>query len=298
MEDRFGRPTRSIRISITQRCNQNCHYCHGEGQLGDVSEMTPQEIEKIISVAARLGMKSVKYTGGEPLVRDDLVDIIRMSRDHMSDISLTTNGTLLCGVVGELCSAGLDRVNISLDTIQRARYRDITGRDQLSMALSGIRSAVEVGLSPVKVNVVVLEDSSVDDVMNTMEQIWGMGAKPQLIEPIFSADTTSGKISWIEKVLARKSVGETERKMHKRKIYTLFVQGEEKEVEVVRPMHNSRFCANCTRIRVTSNGFIKPCLMHNDGLVDILGPIRQGASLGALENIFTKAVMNRAPYWK
>jgi len=298
MKDRFGRPTRSIRISITERCNQNCYYCHREGQPFAPGEMTPGEVERIMMVGSELGMEHVKFTGGEPLVRDDILDIVGASVRYMKDISLTTNGTLLAPIAGKLREAGLHRINISLDTLDAKRYENITGKNMLPQTLQGIRSAVSAGLHPVKVNIVVLADTSRDDVFDTIGEIWKMGAKPQVIEPIGSDDLCSGEISRIEQYFASRAVDVRERTMHKRKIYTLETNDGGKEVEVVRPMHNTVFCSNCTRIRVTSGGLLKPCLMHNEGLVDILGLMREGASFEELKDIFREAIMNRAPYWR
>ena len=242
MKDRFGRPVKHIRISINDDCNLDCFYCHREGQIDSTKKMSPVEIEKILMVAKELGISRVKITGGEPLIRKDLPDIIRRASKYMSDVSLTTNGTLLGPLAEILHEAGLNRVNISLDTLDGNRYGKITGKDLHGKVLDGISAAVRAGLHPVKINIVALFDSSMD-----------------------------------EKHISSLAISERERKVQGRKIYTMEDEDNNlKDVEVVRPMHNTRFCSKCSRIRVTCDGLLKPCLMHNEGLVDALTPIRRG----------------------
>lgn len=307
MKDPYGRPLNSIRISVTRKCNLRCRYCHNEGQPRVSEEMTPEEIEKILIVAGGLGVEKVKFTGGEPLVRKDIADVIRRASDQMEEVSLTTNGTLLAPAAAELAEAGLARVNVSLDSLNAELYRRITGKDMLARVLKGIRSAVEAGLYPVKVNIVVLADSSREDLFNTIERVWALGGRPQVIEVLGACGKARDNIDDLEKEIASAAVKVRERSMQKRKIYVIEEEngggGSErtitrKKVEFVRPMHNTRFCGNCTRIRVTSGGMLKPCLMHNEGLVDILTPVREGAAPEELREIFARAVYNRKPYWK
>ena len=158
MEDDYGRPLTSLRISVTQDCNLDCFYCHKEGCELPEREMTPSEIEKLVEIGKEFGIEKVKITGGEPLVRDDIVEIIKaVSRPGIKDVSLTTNGVLLDGKVEELEEAGLDRVNISLDTLDHSTYEDITGKDVLDDVLAGIEASVESDLYPVKLNTIVLD---------------------------------------------------------------------------------------------------------------------------------------------
>ena len=298
MKDFYGRPVKSIRISVTEDCNLNCFYCHNEGQLPSKTIMSPEEIEQILSIAEMLGIRDVKFTGGEPLLREDIIDIIRRASKHMKDVSLTTNGTLLAPMAKKLYDAGLNRINVSLDSSDREKYKKITGKDMLDKVLDGISAAVEAGLYPVKVNIVALSDD-IEDMMKTVKDVWRMGAMPQIIELVNVGETTSPNILRIEKFIASRAIKVRERNMHRRKIYTLKDDnGCPREVEIVRPMHNTEFCANCTRIRVTSGGMLKPCLMHNQGLVDILTPLRKGAGREELVMLFKKAIMNRFPYWR
>ncbi|MCD6512498.1 MAG: GTP 3',8-cyclase MoaA [Thermoplasmata archaeon] len=298
IKDKYGRPVESIRISVTERCNLNCIYCHNEGQMEAKTEMRAEEIEKILEIASRIGIKDVKFTGGEPLMRKDILDIIRAGRKYMEDVSMTTNGTLLAPVALKLKEAGLNRVNISMDSVERERYRKITGKDMVDRVKDAIKASVEAGLYPVKVNIVAFPDSF-DDIFKTIEFVWSVNAMPQIIEAInVGRNKKLYAIDEIEKRIASMAVDVRVRKLHKRKIYSIVYDGKIREVEIVRPMHNSEFCANCNRIRLTSDGMLKPCIMHNRGLVDILTPLREGATDDELIALFKKAIMNRFPYWR
>lgn len=302
--DPHGRPVNDIRISITQNCNLNCFYCHREGEYEKTkNEMTPNEIEKIVEIAAKLGVKRVKITGGEPLLRKDVTQIIEKISNikGIEDVSLTTNGVLLAKYTKKLKKAGLKRVNVSLDTLNPQKYQKITGHNYSNQVVEGIIKAVETGLSPVKINMVILKD------INEME-IWDMinfSAKTktilQLIEfiPLNTPNNSFKKhhinLDSIEKELKTKAVKIITRKLHARKKYFL---PNGAEVEIVKSFHNTTFCANCTRMRITSDGKLKPCLMRNDNLIDILTPIRNNATNKELEAIFKKAVNLREPYYK
>ncbi|MBA3046233.1 MAG: GTP 3',8-cyclase MoaA [Candidatus Thermoplasmatota archaeon] len=297
MHDPFGRPVKSLRFSLTARCDLLCSYCHKEGQRASESEMTTAEIERIIEIAAMTGIASVKFTGGEPLLREDILDIVKLTNERIHDVSITTNGTKLAGLAAPLKFAGLTRVNVSLDTFNRARYNELTGIDKIDDVIQGIRAAVTAQLLPVKVNIVALQETTVDDILLTMRGVWGLGAVPQIIQPIGNG-AGSSTFDPVEEIIKRTALRKIEREMHCRSRYFLpDDEGIEREVELVRPMHNTRFCANCTRLRITSDGHLKPCLMHNDGLVDIIDPIRMGASDDELLLLFTKAVNMRRPYW-
>jgi len=298
LKDRYGRPVESIRVSVTTRCNLRCFYCHNEGQVDTGKEMTSMEIKRVLKVASQLGITQVKFTGGEPLLREDIKEIVKAGRKYMEDVSITTNGTLLANKIMELKKAGLNRINISMDSADRKRYKEITGMDLEDEVMKGIKMAVEVGLNPVKVNVVAFPDY-MDDLMATVEKIWELGAIPQIIETInVGRNSEVYTIDEVEKKISSMAVGMRERRLHRRKIYSILHNGEIKEVEIVRPTHNSQFCANCNRIRLTSDGKLKPCIMHNKGLVDIITPMRNGEDDDALAELFKRAVENRYPYWR
>jgi cyclic pyranopterin phosphate synthase len=204
--------------------------------------------------------------------------------------SLTTNATLLAGRAQELKDAGLSRVNISLDTMDPKRYEEITGSPMLGEALAGIEAALEAGLTPVKINMVVLSGINEDEVDRFIDYVRGNpNLVLQLIELMEFRDCDHhGDVKGIEDRIAAMADRVETRRMHHRKKY--FVRGA--EVEVVRPLHNTEFCAYCNRLRLTSDGKLKPCLLRSDNLVDVRG--RHGA---ALEDAFREAVRRREPYF-
>jgi len=285
--DDYGRKIRSLRFSITNRCNLNCIYCHHEGEGKreerdkDRKEISAELIIEIARVAsAHFNVRRIKFSGGEPLMRDDLVDIVQGMRNFEDNISLTTNGVLLKKYAVELADAGLDRVNVSLDSLKEERYDFITSsRNNLPRVIDGIYSAIDAGLTPAKLNMVLLKGINEDEVVSMMDFVRECNKRGgeemailQLIEliPSFGAQPNSmlnyqADFYEVENELKSKaSAIKTRRLQHRRKY---FVDGV--EVEVVHPIDNTEFCANCSRLRITSDGKIKPCLLRNDNLVPI-----------------------------
>ena len=302
IKDKFERPIISLRITITNRCNENCIYCHHDGMISSKNEMTPDEIYKICEIAKKLGVKKIRISGGDPLVRNDIVEIVeKIASLNFQDISLTTNGVLLEKYAKDLKKAGLNRVNVSLDTLNHTTYRFVTNSDYLNEAKSGILKSVEVGLYPVKINMVVMKDINEHEIKDMFEFCRDNKMVLQLIELIESENCDDNKFSaeyhykldLIEKKLSDMAEDVRERKfMQGRKKY--YINGG--EIEVVKPMDNTKFCANCTRLRVTPDGKIKPCLLRNDNLVDIITDIRNNSSDDELANIFLKGINKREPF--
>ncbi len=264
--------------------------------------MSVDEIVRIATIAVSLGISRIKLTGGEPLMRKDLPEIVGgiAKVPDLRDLSLTTNGLLLDGVAKELREKGLRRVNISLPSLNEETYRKLTGGN-LQKALAGVKAAIEVGFCPVKLNMVLLRGMNVGDVPEMIEYASQTGTILQLIE-LDSINVTDTYYSTYYKNLdeqeemLRKNAVTIEKRplMHNRLIYHL----PKATVEVVHPIENSDFCMHCTRLRVTSDGKLKTCLMRNDNLIDILTPIRNGASDEQLKQLFAKANLLREPYNK
>jgi len=304
MLDSFGREVSSLRISVTQQCNLNCFFCHKEGEAFTSSiPMSREEIEVLVKIGSRLGIRKVKITGGEPLLRPDIAGIVRDGSRYLDEVSLVTNGTLLGSMATELKGAGLRRINISLHSLDRGNYGGITGKDQLKAVMEGIDAALENGLRPVKLNAVVLKginDAEIEDMIDFASE---RGAILQLIEL-----QRMGEVEWFEKhyldlspieaQLRKEAVQVLERGFQRRRKYVLQRLGKDVEVEVVRPLHNSAFCMNCTRLRTTSDGRLKPCLMRNDNLVEFASLLRKGAGERQLSEAFQEAIRRREPYWK
>lgn len=299
--DSFKRPVLSARISITQRCNLDCIYCHKEGIFEDsTDEMTPDEIKRVIGILAKHGVKKVKITGGEPLLRSDVADIVGgISGLDIEDISMTTNGTLLSEYAGQLKESGLKRINVSLDTLKPEVFREITKGGNLDRVTDGIEAAIEAGLYPVKLNVVAMKGINDKEIRELLDNYPTEGVVLQLIELMDVGNEVFDKYYYslddIEKELeANASDVRVRRFMQGRKKYTL----NGSQVEVIRPMHNTNFCAHCTRIRITADGKFKPCLMRSDNFVDFLTPMREGARDEKLEELFKQAVERREPFMK
>lgn len=297
LSDSFGREVTDIRISVTKRCNFGCIYCHDEG-LGPVArpraahgeEMTPAEVERLVIVARELGIRSVKFTGGEPLIRSDLEEIVDRTVRQIPDVSLTTNGSMLESRAEALRDAGLKRVNVSVDTTDPEEFRSIR-KGSLAPVLRGIREALRVGLKPVKLNMVVFRRTLANiprmiDFVGSSE-----GLKLQLIQFMpelvdhrdWMVDIGSVK-QWLEENSSRVLV----REMHHRRVY--IVHGA--EVEVVDPVFNPEFCSHCHRIRVTHAGELKGCLNRKDDLI----PTR-GLDDTALRDAFRRVITTRLPYY-
>ncbi|MBN1244198.1 GTP 3',8-cyclase MoaA [Candidatus Bathyarchaeota archaeon] len=308
LTDNCGRPLLNLRISITQRCNLRCDYCHKEGEevtscsRGTAEEMSVDEIVRIAGIAVSLGIARIKLTGGEPLMRKDLCEIVKRiaAIPGLKDISITTNGTMLGFQAQELRACGLKRVNISLPTLNPDVYHKLTN-GRIENALEGVKAAVAAGFNPVKLNMVILTGVNVDSVPEMMDFARQTGTILQLIEldPVNVDDSYFSVYHKFlddhEKMLQQKAEKvETRRLMHNRRIYRL----PDVTVEVVHPSENGEFCAHCTRLRVTSDGKLKTCLMRNDNLVDILTPMRQGASDDELKALFIRANELREPYNK
>ena len=290
--DRYGRVIKHLRLSVTSRCNLNCIYCHNEGEINPGKELSVEEIERICKAFYDLGVQKIKITGGEPLVRKDIADIISVM-PPFKDISLVTNGTLLLKKAFDLKEAGLHRVNISLDTLREDRYEFISGRKLLKNVIEGIYSACDAGLTPIKLNMVVLRGIN-DDEINDLIKFTSSFNKNNEIKVILQLIEVVGlpeyyfDLSQIEEKYKKIAEKVITRGLHSRKQYIF----KNCAVEFVRPFHKE-FCMHCTRIRVTSDGKIKPCLLRNDNLVDI-----RGLNGEELIKAIKRAVELREPYMK
>lgn len=288
--DSHNRPVTNLRISLYKGCNLHCIYCHREGEINPSDMISAQTIDEIIQTGVRLGIKSVKFTGGEPLLRKDIIDIISRVPPHI-ETSITTNGIPLAPMALDLRNAGLSRVNVSLDSLNHDTYKRITGSDSLDLVLAGISEALKVGLTPVKLNMVLLAGINDGEVDSFIHYVSGKkGLVLQIIELMESRHCPyHAEVSSLEDQIAQHATRIITRKMHHRKKYCY--QGA--DVEFVRPVHNSEFCMHCNRLRVTSDGKLKPCLLRNDNLIDISN--LHGAEL---EEAFRSAVESREPYYR
>ncbi|MEM0128878.1 MAG: GTP 3',8-cyclase MoaA [Thermoplasmata archaeon] len=298
LSDAYGRWVTDLRISVTRRCNFECLYCHDEG-LGPIrrpasphdEEISPAEVERIVRVGREFGIRSVKFTGGEPLVRDDLEAIVERTVQEVPDVSLTTNGSLLAARAERLRDAGLKRVNVSVDSLRPEEFRSIR-HGALAPVLRGVHEAVRVGLTPVKLNMVVLPQTvpRLPEMIAFVAREEGLKLQliqfmPELAPPVVGTPVDLAPVRrWLERHADRTIV----REMHHRRIYGF----GRAEVELVDPVRNPEFCANCHRLRVTHRGELKGCLNRNDDLV----PTR-GLSDAELRDAFRRAVAQRVPFY-
>ncbi|MCI4358552.1 MAG: GTP 3',8-cyclase MoaA [Thermoplasmata archaeon] len=307
MQDRYGREVSDLRISLTQRCNLRCVFCHMEGQPVSTEELSPSEIERVVRAGARVGIDRVKLTGGEPTLRTDIVEIVRRIRPHLREVSMTTNGLKLRELAGPLSEAGLDRVNVSLPSLDPDAYQRLTGVDGVARTVEGIRAAVRAGLTPVKLNVVALygmsaRPESVDRLVAFAQDV---GAWVQVIE----FENVSGRVDpkvyralhselgRLSEEAAARAFRVDHNPLHDRPRYTFESGGRPVTVEVVQPVENPAFCMACHRLRLTSDGRLKGCLMTNDGLLDLRSLLRSDAPEEALVAAFERAIARRRPFF-
>lgn len=305
--DNCGRPTLNLRVSLTQRCNLRCPYCHREGQTPTTSsiglrEMTAQEVIRLVRIGVELGINRVKLTGGEPLLRNDIIEIVRglAEIEGLRDLSMTSNGTHLAELAKPLHDAGLKRININLPSLEKKTYAELNGGD-LNDVLRGVGAAVNAGLNPVKLNMLILNGVNEHEITDMMDFARKTCAILQLLElePVNVKDPYYRQyhfqIEKIEEELKQQALDVQVRgDMQSRHIYSLPAG---LQVEVVHPIENSQFCSRCTRLRITSDGRLKPCLMVYDNLVDVLTPMRKGASNLDIKSLFEAAVKRRKPYF-
>jgi cyclic pyranopterin phosphate synthase len=244
-----------------------------------------------VHAALAHGVEKIKFTGGEPLFRSDFVDIVA-ELPALCEVSVTTNGTLLSKYAYDLAEAGLRRVNVSLDTLRPDRYQRITGggSDALGSVLDGVCAAVDAGLTPVKLNMVLLRGINDDEIWDLID--FARSNRDVILQIIELMDFTgiceNADMGAVEDALRARASEIITRRMHRRKKYMI----DGAEVELVRPIDNSLFCANCNRLRVTSDGKLKGCLLSNDNLISI-----SGASEKEMHVLLERSVALRKPYY-
>lgn len=297
--DRFGRRLENLRISLTYECSYGCIYCHREGWgRSDNDMLTAEEIGVVASAAKLLGIDEFKLTGGEPLLRKDIIEIVELlSKLKPKDLSMTTNGFLLEGLAKHLSESGLMRVNISLPSLNKERYRMITGVDGLEKVLRGVEVAYSYGL-PITLNVVLLKDINDSEYKDFIDFAQRYGAKVRFIElePIsLNMDVFGRLYVSVDKIinyLEERSVSKIYRELNLRPVYIL---DNGIRVEVVRWLGNRYFCMYCNRVRLSPNGILKPCIMAEYG-IDLKPLLRPTPDADGLKEAFIKINQMRVPY--
>ena len=303
LSDSFQRPINYLRISVTDRCNLRCIYCmppDGISLMPHHSILTYEEIYAVAQAAAELDINKVRLTGGEPLVRSGLPGLIKLLAriDAIDDISLTTNGIWLGRYAAELKSAGLQRVNVSLDTLRQDRFEPITRcNHNLGDVLAGIEVARSVGLNPVKINMVVMAGINDDELLDFATKTINEGWHVRFIELMPSAGVSTTTAQFVPVSDMRKQLellGELEPCLPgigngPAKYFRLpHATGT---IGFIAPI-SEHFCIHCNRLRLTADGKLRPCLLSDDE-IDLKQPLRSGLSSAGLKQLIEEAVARK-----
>ncbi len=270
MKDSFGRDINYLRVSVTKKCNLNCSYCgHKKDSTGN--ELSADEIGKLVSAFARNGIRKVRLTGGEPLMREDITDIARKIKatDGISALYITTNGILLGGMAKELKKAGVDGVNISLDTLDREKFRLLTGTDKLTQVLEGIESALEEGFSSVKINSVLVRGKNDGEAGALMELARNRPIDVRFIElmPFSEQGYDKGLVVTGAELLAAAPFLMPDTGVAEGAALYYKAEGFTGRIGFINPISH-KFCAYCNRVRLLADGRLKLCL-GNDLTYDL-----------------------------
>lgn len=305
--DRFGRVHRDLRISLTDRCSLRCTYCmpeQGNDWLARSGLMTADEIVRVAGIAAASGITTFRLTGGEPLLRTDVVDIVRrlaaISGPHGPvEIAMTTNGIRLADMLPDLAAAGLDRLNISIDTLDRERFRELTRRDRLEDVRAGIAAAAASGLRPLKLNAVAMRGVNDDELVDLVEFALAHGAQMRFIEqmPLDAGHTwdrrqmvtrdeilTALRARWDLEPVPGRGGAPAER---------FLLDGGPASVGVIASV-TAPFCGDCDRLRLTADGQLRNCLFSLDEY-DLLPVLRAGVDDVAVDRMLRGCVAGKLP---
>ena len=297
--DRYSRNLNYLRISITDRCNLRCSYCVPREEIVRLSHdeiLRYEEILRLVRIGVDLGVSKVRVTGGEPLVRkgvyDFLGELVRI--DGIEDVSLTTNGVLLKDNIHKIRAAGIKRINISLDTLSRDKYKKITGHNRFDRVWSGIQQAQKAGFAPIKLNVVALKGVNDDELVELAGLSFSQPYHIRFIEhmPFGAPQTGKGEYLLTPEIKASiRTLGELEpigKGLNDGPAERFKFKGARGEIGFIRPL-SRHFCSTCNRLRLTANGQLRSCLL-TDQQEDLRGPLRRGSSDEELAEIFFKAV--------
>ena len=276
MTDKLGRTIDYLRLSITSKCNLNCAYCKHSSADGE-SMLTLEEMKRIIKLFAKCGIRKIRITGGEPLVSDEVFEIIRICKEsgEIRDIALTTNGILLPKMAKELKLAGLDRVNISIDSLNSGKYKQIARADSLAEALLGVDAAIDAGLVPVKINTVLMHDVNDDEIDDFISLAKDRDVQVRFIEYMPMGKQHEGRFISAEEVLSTRpqlkrcdeadgtKLADGVTRKGTDGVETLYqIDGYKGKIGFITPV-SSPFCEKCNRVRITADAKIRHCLGDN-----------------------------------
>ncbi len=298
MKDKYGREIDYMRISVTELCNLRCRYCMPEEGIVKRSHeemMTAEETLDAVKAAVALGIRKIRVTGGEPLVKRGIVELCRSiaAIDGVEELCITTNGTLLPQYAGELRAAGVDRVNISLDTLREDRYGYITRIGELNDALAGIEAAFEAGFDKIKINTVLMGGFNDDEIEDFVKLTIDRPLEVRFIElmPIgggmdFDRAGFISCVRVLESVPGLEPLGADGEDMVDGVAVMYALPGAKGRVGLIRPI-SCDFCEGCNKIRLTADGMLKPCL-HSDAEISVKGKTRS-----EMEEIIRNAILSK-----
>ena len=300
--DSFERSINYLRISVTDRCNLRCIYCmppEGVPQISHSEILSYEEILTVVRASIELGINKIRLTGGEPLVRAELPELVRMLSqiEGIEELSLTTNGTFLKKYAPELKQAGLSRVNVSLDTLKADKFQYITRLGELKTVLEGIEAAKEAGFEPVKINTVIMRGINDDEILDFAEMTYEDGWHVRFIElmpfkgvvEFVPSIELRQHISLLGKLEPCASITGNGPAMYYR------LPGARGTIGFISPLTETSFCSRCNRMRLTSDGKLRPCLLREDE-IDLKLPLRSdeiGAPMKELKRLILKAVASK-----
>ncbi|UCF95756.1 MAG: GTP 3',8-cyclase MoaA [Desulfobacterales bacterium] len=301
--DNCNRHLNYLRVSITDRCNLQCLYCVPRelmSRLAQAEILRYEEILRIIRVGVSLGISKVRVTGGEPLVRKGVYEFLAKltQTPGLNDVSLTTNGVFLQENLVKIKSAGITRINVSLDTLNPQKFEQITGRDVFSQVWQGIEAARAMNFNPIKINVVALNGVNEDEIIDFARLTFAYPYHIRFIEympigksgiktgPLLLAPEIKKRIRVLGKLTpVRKTSNDGPAQRYK-------LEGAQGELGFIHAL-SRHFCEQCNRLRLTASGQLRPCLLSSDYHEDLKGPLRSGCSDEELAGLFLKAVQNK-----
>jgi cyclic pyranopterin phosphate synthase len=295
--DRCNRHLNYLRISITDRCNLQCRYCVPQGLIAKLSQseiLTYEEILRVVRIATRLGISKARVTGGEPLVRKGVYHFLAelVATDGLKDVSLTTNGVLLKNNLEKIRAAGISRINVSLDTLNPTKYREITGYDEFYRVWQGIEKAHKMGFYPIKLNIVALNGVNDDELVEMARLSFRYPFHVRFIEymPMGQSDFNAGALLLApeikDRISAMGNLMPVEGAEHDGPAQRYKLEDAKGEVGFI-PALSQHFCNSCNRLRLTASGQLRPCLLsdYQENLKEL---IRRGCSDQELSDIFSR----------
>ncbi len=300
--DKYGREINYLRISITDRCNLRCTYCmpaEGISLIDHKDILRYEEITRLVQLSYQLGFRKFRITGGEPLVRKGVPNLIKSISEIGDDIdlSLTTNAVLLTKYADDLKKSGLQRVNISLDTLNKAKFKQISRFDLFDNVLDGIKSAIEVGFDPVKVNVVLIKGINDDEILDFVQLTRDNPIHVRFIElmPFHKSEWDIENFISAQDIKSQIESNYRLVEIDKNDISSpasyYLIEGHKGQIGFIAPL-SKRFCNSCNRLRLTADGRLLPCLMGGIE-IDIRTPMRSGVGDDVLKDIIQSAIQKK-----